>query len=118
VIRLLKRLLALASSLLVIFGVALIGYGVFYWLMGFPYPVVALLAFSAYGSFLLGVGLFVRLPETTKTLALATAAFSLSAALMLIVNVMSPPAIVLVVIAGAGALASYLRLRILRHRSR
>lgn len=102
---------------MVIYGVALIGYAILYWLMGFPYPVAGLLAFSAYGNFVLGVGLFVRLPGTTKVLALATAAFSLSAALMIIVNVMSPAAIGLVVIAGAGALASYLRLRLLKRRT-
>ena len=116
-IRVLKRLLTLASTLLVIYGVGLIGYGIVYWLMGFPYPVVGLLAFSAYGSFLLGVGLFVRLPGTAKILALATGAFSLSAALMMVVNVMSPAAIVLVVVAGAGAIASYLRLRLLKRRT-
>ena len=119
-IRLLKRLLALASSLLVVYGVALIGYAILYWLLRFPYPVAGLLAFSTFGSFLLSVGLFVRLPATRRVLALATATFSLSAALMAILNmdVWSPWAVVFVVVSGTGALASYLRLLILRRRSR
>jgi hypothetical protein len=121
VIRLLKKLLAVASTLMVIYGLALIGYGILYWLVGFPYPLAALLAFSAYGSFLSGAGLFLRLPETTLTLTLSTASFCLSAALMTILNlstVWPTGAIVFVVVSGVGALASYARLLLRKHRTR
>jgi hypothetical protein len=100
-------------------GTALIIYGIVYWWKGFPYPVVALLAYSAHGCFLLGGGLSLRRPETVTTLVLATVILALSAVLLtalFIIPPWPPEAIALVIAACLATFGTYLRLRRLKTR--
>lgn len=108
------RLRAVISKLLMLAGVALIGYGIAYWWKEFPYPVVVLLAYSTYGCLAFAGGLSLRRPETVATLVLATITFALSTVLLIVVFVIppwSPLAMGLFIASCLGTLGSYRRLR-------
>jgi hypothetical protein len=114
VLRMLAKLRSTASKWLLIGGLALIGYGVFYWWKGFPYPVGIMLTYSALGCLVVGAGLLLRRPETTATLVLGTASFAASGTILLAVCLpypISPPYLLLILVCAAGTLRGLLRLR-------
>jgi peptidoglycan/LPS O-acetylase OafA/YrhL len=110
----LSKVLSVVSGVLLFAGLALIGYGIVYWWKGFPYPVVALLAYSTYGCLALGGGLWLRRPETVTTLVLATISFALSAVGLIALFVIppwQPEAIALFIASCLATESSYRRLR-------
>jgi hypothetical protein len=111
----LRTNLAAVSRWLVMVGLAIIAYGVVYWLKGYPYPVVMLMVYAGYGSLVLGTGLALRRPETTATLVLATISFA--AALVLLLVTQPGSVFSFGLLAFVGVATSFIRLR-QRRRSR
>lgn len=105
----LRTNLATVSKWLVMVGLAIIAYGVVYWLKGYPYAVVMMMVCAGYGSLVLGTGLALRRPETTPTLVLATISFA--AALVLLLVTQPGSVFSFGLLALIGLLSSFLRLR-------
>ncbi len=107
------KLVATISTWLVIGGLLLIGYGLLYWWMGFPYAVGIMLMYVVLGCLVVGAGLSLRRPETTTTLALATVGFATCGTILLIACLpesLAPPYVFLILISAAGALRGLFRL--------
>jgi hypothetical protein len=112
-----KRVRSAASIWLTIGGLALVGYGILYWLKGFPYRTVILMVFAALGCLLIGGGLSLRSPSSSTTLWLSATSFTLSTGLLLVIFWMPPfqaGAIFLFMVAVTGVVQSVFRLRRLR----
>lgn len=105
----LRTNLATVSKWLVMVGLAIIAYGVVYWLKGYPYPVVMMMVCAGYGSLVLGTGLALRRPETTPTLVLATISFATALVLLLVTQPGSVFSFGL--LAFVGVATSFIRLR-------
>ena len=112
-----RRVRALVSNWLVIVGLCAIAYGAVYWWKGLPYRNGMLLVCVALGCLPLGAGLYLRVPATRTTLALATVSLAVSGVTQLACLALAPIipiGIVLPALAWAGAAHSYYRLRRLR----
>jgi hypothetical protein len=105
----LRTNLAAVSKWLVMVGLAIIAYGVVYWMKGYPYAVVMMMVCAGYGSLVLGTGLALRRPETTPTLVLATISFA--AALVLLLVTQPGTAFSFGLLAFVGVATSFIRLR-------
>ena len=105
----LRTNLAVVSKWLVMVGLAIIAYGVVYWMKGYPYAVAMMMVCAGYGSLVLGAGLALRRPETTPTLVLATISFA--AALVLLLVTQPGTVFSFGVLAFVGVATSFIRLR-------
>ena len=105
----LRTNLAAVSKWLVMVGLAIIAYGVVYWMKGYPSAVVMMMVCAGYGSLVLGTGLALRRPESTPTLVLATISFA--AALVLLLVTQPGTVFSFGLLAFVGVATSFIRLR-------